>query len=315
MSEYIYSCIDVLCSAQEFVTSRSLRYIQPEASNLKYNAASMSDQNSQCSTSNTHIPQLSPFISSPCSCCVLLLDEATIPSLYDRWLKPRPNTKWQDLENQRFVDLSQFDDEFVDEDEYELSEEGGYKAKDSSNEMPVGDGSDRGNEDEAHHGPHLAYSNSDRLGAMDEAILSTEYSSNTQKPGSMCQQAPEQETLNEVLPMEQEDDVITKFLTVVEDQDLHRDSTARLKSFLKSATLACLEQCSVEWTGSRILLEDRNFSDKTFRPYPRPLAPKQLYDALRRQVYKPHFLKLISGLTKATAVPRSHLVKLSRYGA
>lgn len=213
-----------------------------------------------------------------------------LPSRHDRWLKSRPNNKWQDLENQRYVDLSRFDDEFVDEDELESNDKGGNEANDSLNEIPRGDGSDRRSEDEAHHGSYIACSDPDRLGAMNEAILSTDTNLESQLPGLRCQhmQAPEQETPNDVLgPMEQEDDVITQFLQVMEDQDLHRDSAARLKSFFKSATLEGLEECYMASMGSRILLEDRNYSDKTFRPYPRPLTPKQLYDALRRQVCKP----------------------------
>lgn len=210
-----------------------------------------------------------------------------LPSRHDRWLKSRPNNKWQDLENQRFVDLSRFDDEFVDEDEFESNDKGGNEANDSLKEIPRGDGNNRRNEDEAHHGSYIAYNDPDRLGAVKEAILSTDTSLESQLPGLRCQhmQAPEKETPDNVLgPMEQEDDVITQFLQVMEDQDLHRDSAARLKSFFKSATLEGLEGCYMASIGSRILLEDRNYSDKTFRPYPRPLTPKQLYDALRRPV-------------------------------
>lgn len=74
-------------------------------------------------------------------------------------------------------------------------------------------------------------------------------------------QAPEQETSNDVLgPREEEDDVITQFLKVMEDQGLNRDSSAKLKRFLKFATLDRLEQFSMTWTGSWILLQDRNLS-------------------------------------------------------
>lgn len=213
-----------------------------------------------------------------------------LPPRHDRWLKSRPNNKWQDLENQRYVDLSQFDDDFVDEDEFESSDKGGNEANDSLNEIPRGDGSNRRSEDEAHHGAYISRSDPERLEEMNEAILSTETSHESQLPGLRYQhmQAPERETPNDVLgPMEQEDDVINQFLQVMEDQDLHRDSAARLKSFFKSATVEGLEECSVASIGTRILLEDRNYSDKTFRPYPRPLTPKKLYDALRRQVGKP----------------------------
>lgn len=74
-------------------------------------------------------------------------------------------------------------------------------------------------------------------------------------------QAPEQETSNNILgPMEQEDNVITQFLKFMEDQDLHRDSSAMIKSFLKFATLDRFEQCSMTWTGSWELFQDRNLS-------------------------------------------------------
>lgn len=249
----------------------------------------MADANWQHSHSNTLILPSSMSTETPCSYCLLQSNQPITPSRHDRWLKPRPNNMWQDVENQRFVDLPQYYDEFVDEDEYELSDEN--DTNNICNEIP---GREEGNvsgiEDEAHQGPRLACSLSHTLEVTNEVRLGTGSSFDSQLPVSRNQQAPEQEIPNEILgPVQQEDDVITQFLEVMEDKDLHRDSIARLKSFFKLATLELLEQCSVAWTGSRILLEDRNFSAKTFRPYSRSLTPKQLYDALRRRVGRLHY--------------------------
>lgn len=171
--EYIYIRILLISfCALKFIISHSL-YTRAEASNLEHNAASMPYKNSQFLASNTHIAPSSLLIKNSCSCRVLQLDEAMLPSQHDSCLKHRPNTKWQDLENRRFVDLWLFIDEFVDKEEYEASGEDGNEASDSFNEIPGGDGSNRRSEDEAHHGPHLTCSDPDKLGAMDEAILST----------------------------------------------------------------------------------------------------------------------------------------------
>lgn len=212
-----------------------------------------------------------PSTDSPCRCGVLHSDQATTLRRYDRWLKPRPNTQWQEVENQRFVDVPRFDDESLETDEHESSQED--------------EASDGGGGDEAEEEPNTSYSHSNRLEVTNEVVSGIDARPDGQPPLSRCQQAPNQETPDEVLdPTEQEDGVITRFLEVMEDQDLHRDSTARLRSFFKIATVECLDQCSRSCKGSRILLEDRNFHAKTFRPYPRSLTPKKLYDALGRKV-------------------------------
>lgn len=235
---------------------------------------------------------------SPSRCGVMQPDQATTPSRNDRWLKPRPNTIWQDVENQRFIDLPRFNDESLDDEEYgssdEDEDEDEYEDEESGscNEIPDGEGRGSGSEDEVCHvgneaerGHSLACNDSNGLGMTDEGILGTCSESDSQLPGLIFEQIPKHGTPTEILdPMEQEDDAIAHFLRAIEDQDLHRDSIARLRKFFKTAKLEVLEQRSMAWKESRILLEDRNFSAKHFRPYPRSLTPKQLYDALQRQV-------------------------------
>lgn len=222
-----------------------------------------------------------------CSCGMLQPRKVSAPSRNDIWLKPRPNTKWQGVENQRFVDLAQFDDDSVDGDEHESRAPD--EADETSDEIPGREESDSAREDEVGRGRNLTCDVSDRSEVPKEVTLGSHSSSDSRISSSICQQAAEQETLNEDLgPVEPKYDVVTQFLDVVEDQDLHRDSIARIRSFFKMATPQCLEQCSVAWKGGRILLEDRNLSDKTFRAYPRSLTPKQLYDALGRHVGKRH---------------------------
>lgn len=245
----------------------------------------MEDANWQHSHSHIHTLLQSLSTDPHCHCGVIQTNQETAPSRYDRWLKPRPNTEWQDFENQRFVDFHPYDDGFVDEEECEHIDES--ESNDIADEMPDREEeSDVRIEDEAHTGRRLACSVSNRLEVANEVILGTD----SQLISVRHQPVPEQEASNEAVgPLEQEDDVITQFLEVMEDQDLRRDSVARLKSFFKSATLECLDKCSMAWTRSRILLEDRNFSAKTFRPYSRSLTPKQLYDALRGQVGRPYY--------------------------
>lgn len=223
-----------------------------------------------------------------CSCGMLQPSQVSAPSRNDIWLKPRPNTKWQGVENQRFVDLAQFDDVSVDGDEHESRAPD--EADETSDEIPGREGSDSARQNEVGQGRNLTCDVSERPEVAKEVTLGSHSSSDSQLSSSICQQAAEQETLNEVLgPVEPKYDVVTQFLDVMEDQDLHRDSISRIRSFFKMATPQCLEQCSVAWKGSRILLEDRNLSDKTFRAYPRSLTPKQLYNALGRQVGKRHY--------------------------
>lgn len=89
-----------------------------------------------------------------------------------------------------------------------------------------------------------------------------------------------------------EDDPIIRFLEAMEDQDLHFASSARLRQYFSSVTMDRLEEGTRDLKLSRILLEDRNFSVKTYRPYPRPMTAKQLYIALGKQVRKDSTYKL-----------------------
>lgn len=152
-------------------------------------------------------------------------DGLTTLSQYDRWLRPRPNTQWQTLENQTLIDQSRFNSGSVCEDETTSDSE-------------------------------------------DEEIKSFHGTSDSEGSDSGSE----------------ENNIIECFLRVMEDQDLRRDSIARLRQLFKSATLERLEEGTRDFKGSRILLEDRNFSRKQFRPYPRSMTPKQLYSALEKQV-------------------------------
>lgn len=169
---------------------------------------------------------------------------------YDKWLRPKLNTQWQNIENQKFVDytllanipVEEEEDDPGDEEEIETSEETSDADRSVSE---VGNESIKEeDEDESRH--NLPWRDGFRLG---------------------------------------DDDIVARFVTAMEDQDpLHPDSISRLKRFFKTATLEDLEEASREVKEGRILLEDRNFSRKCFRPYPRSMTPKQLHEALAREV-------------------------------
>lgn len=160
-------------------------------------------------------------------CCISLKpNESTTLFRYDRWLRPRPNTQWQNLENQKLIDQSRF-----------------------NSGPPYEDETTSDSEDE-------------EIGSFHEKKSDPEGSDSESE----------------------EEDIIECLLRLMEDQDLRRDSIARLRQLFKSATLERLEEGTMDFEGSRILLEDRNFSHKQFRPYPRSMTPKQLYSALEKQV-------------------------------
>lgn len=88
---------------------------------------------------------------------------------------------------------------------------------------------------------------------------------------------------DELIDGSEEDEIIARLLELMEGENLHRDSIARLKHLFKSVNLERLEEGTKRFR-SRILLEDRDFSGKSFRPYPRSMTPKQLYNALGKEV-------------------------------
>lgn len=181
--------------------------------------------NSQKSDSNIHL-LLAPLIMDVSGHCTSLKpDGSTTLFQYDRWLRPRPNTQWQNLENQTLIDQSRFNSGSLYEDETTSDSE-------------------------------------DEIGSFHEKKSDPEGSDSESE----------------------EEDIIECLLRVIEDQDLRRDSIARLRQLFKSATLERLEEGTMGFEGSRILLEDRNFSHKQFRPYPRSMTPKQLYSALEKRV-------------------------------
>ncbi|KAL1865311.1 hypothetical protein Daus18300_007201 [Diaporthe australafricana] len=170
-------------------------------------------------------------------------------SLHEKWFRPKPNNGWQLTENQTFVDVKQFHSVLFDEDDFSDDEE-------------------------------------------EEDIDSSEEKSDTEESddegSSECDEAPSGNPNNGFggpPAAEQDIDIVARFLEVMEDEDLHRDSIARLRQFFKSAKLGDLEEGTWKLTGSRIFLEDRNFSSKIFRPYSRSMTPKKLHSALKKQRY------------------------------
>lgn len=164
-----------------------------------------------------------------CCCPSMKVEESPIPSPYDRWLQPRPNTQWQNLENQTQLEQSRFDSGPLDHDEEVSYDEDDGTA---SSEISDAEGIDGDSEN---------------------------------------------------------DDTIARLLAVMESQDMRYNAIVRLRQLLKPLTLERLEEGSRLSRGSRIILEDRGFSGKTFRPYSRPMTPKQLYVALGRRVRKTCF--------------------------
>lgn len=182
-------------------------------------------------------------------------------SHHERWFRPRPNDGWQLTENQTFVDVNQFNCALFYDDEDSSDDE--EEEIDSSGEKSDAEGSDSDSEEEE---------------------------------ASECDEAPSGNPSNGSsgsLAAEQEIDIVTRFLEVMEDQDLHRDSIARLKQFFKTAKLGDSEALTRKLTGSRIILEDRNFSCNSFRPYSRSMTPKKLHSALGKHVSK-QYTSLIS---------------------
>lgn len=162
--------------------TQSPSYRQPQASDSKHHIEIMAGANWQHSHSHIQTLPQSSSTETPYTCGLIQTNQETTPCRYDRWLKPRPNTMWQDAENQRFVDLSRYDDDFIDEEDYESSDE--YEVSDSSHGIPGREErSDSGSEDETHQRPHLVSSVSDRLEITNEVILGTELSSESQLPG------------------------------------------------------------------------------------------------------------------------------------
>lgn len=196
--------------------------------------------------STKEIPWRNTYMAIPLEVAVYHI---SMGSPYDKWLRPRLNTQWQNIENQTFVDntllasipVEKYEEDSGDEEEIDNEEISDSERSDSEEENePVKDE----DEDETRH--DLPWRDGPRLGDYD---------------------------------------IVTRFVTAMEDQDpLHPDSISRLEQFFKLATLENLEEASRDVKASRILLEDRNFSRKCFRPYPRSMTPKQLHEALARQV-------------------------------
>lgn len=197
-------------------------------------------------------------------------------SLYDKWLRPKLNTQWQNIENQTFVDYTLLASIPVEEDEADSEDE---EEIDTSEEILDAERSDSEDENES---------------GKDEEENETKHN------------LPWRDG-----PRLGDYDIVTRFVTAMEDQDpLHPDSISRLEQFFEMATLEKLEEASREVKRSRILLEDRNFSCKCFRPYPRSMNPKQLHEALAREVRRTQYNKKPE-LTKIQRYPTTNPSKLT----
>lgn len=202
-----------------------------------------------------------------------------MPSQYDRWLRPRPNTQWQNLENQRFIDQAPLRSAWFNEDG-DISDEEDEEF--GSSEVTTDDEGCTGDEEYAAGDKHDLQCISLGLpGVTDEEPPATHI--NLDQPHVSQHQERPAHNMNHGY-VEEEDTVIEQFLRAMPDHDLHRDSIARLSRFFKTVPPEHLQKAQGESGEGQIVLEDRNFSRKTFRPYPRSMTPRQLYDALRRPV-------------------------------
>lgn len=253
-----------------------------------------------------------PIQKTSSSCGPAHLDGFMTQYSYDKWLRPRPNNQWQNLENQIFVDQTPLSGQFQDDDGASEDDE----EDDASEEVSDVEESDNESEDEdsdqsSRRIHDLPSSNRPQL--PDDEVLETELNPTCQLAPPGSEEEPNQRTeIEGPGPSTEDDGIVSRFLTVMEelavkDRDLHRDSIARLGQFFKKATLRRLEEASREIKGSRILLEDRNLSGKIFRPYPRSMTLKQLYEALKKlvRILQQHILSRLT----TTEVSRHILIE------
>lgn len=211
----------------------------------------------------------------------------TMPSQKEEWLRASPNTRWQNLENQKFIDLTQIRSTFLDEDRYNADSEEedirtteGTSDTEASNYESECEISDEEDEAEIPHNFERVSFNAP--GVAGQGNLKPRLIYDCQPNASRCQDGQAGNTDHGFVG--QKDNVVEQFLWAREDEDLHWDSIARLERFFEAVSLEDVEQATVDFGECRILLEDRSYSRKTFRPYPRSLTPKQLYGALGKQV-------------------------------
>lgn len=234
-----------------------------------------------------NITSLPPSLSADASgsCNRLQPDRHTMPSQNDRRLRTSPNSQWKNLENQRFINQSQIRSAPLDEYGYTSDDE--EESGDSSAEMTDPEGNSNESDCESFDEEDELKCNLKSIslnspGVADEEILETHLGPDDQLQASRYQDR-RTENMNPG-SVGQDSTVVDRFLGVMKDQNLHRDSIARLSLFFRKVSLQDLEKGAGEFGKGRILLEDRNFSRKTFRPYPRPMTSKQLYNALGKQV-------------------------------
>lgn len=213
----------------------------------------MPGENSQHTSCYVSLLPESPYTETSRSVHPLQPAGSMMLSQYDRWLRRRPNTQWQNLENQTLIDQSRFDSGSLNKGD-DASESEAEEEISSFVEPSELGGTDNGLDDKDEQ---ISINDEEKIGSSDE-ISDCEESVNERAGG----------------------EVIIPVLRAMQDQWLRRDSIARLSQLFKSATLESVEEGTGDLKGSRILLEDRNFSYRRFRPYPRSMTPKQLYGAL-----------------------------------
>lgn len=207
-----------------------------------------------------------------------------MPSQKEDWLRASPNTQWQNIENQKFIDQPESRSTLLDEDEdsTDSEEEDVNTSEETSDTEASNYESEFGiydEEDEAeilHDFERVSFNAPGVAGQED--LKPPDY----QPTASRCQDGQAGNTDHGCVG--QKDTVVERFLRAMQNEDLYRQSIARLGRFFEAVSLEDVEAASIHFGEFRILLEDRNYSRKTFRPYPRSLTPKQLYDALGKQV-------------------------------
>ncbi|ROW07472.1 hypothetical protein VPNG_07108 [Cytospora leucostoma] len=165
-------------------------------------------------------------------------------------LEPWPNLRWQEIENQIFVDPSRYPpvDEEPDEDgalDTIIGEDGGDE------ETEVG---------------------------LSEVIINKSGKVQDDKADMTAEKRVATDASN------LEESNISRFLDVVDDHDTYRTSVERLRDFFGDVSLAQLDADSngiVESLRCQTVLDDRNFTSGLYRDHSRPLTPRQVYEALK----------------------------------
>lgn len=194
-------------------------------------------------------------------------------SVATRWIaKPRPNLLWHNIENQRFVDPSRYPvDKSLDDTHGDSSEEN--DDADESQDGQSGTMSDNGDEKTPEK----------EAGAELEAEVGVDLDpSKSTSKGQEHSQAtvPGCET-------EYWEDTVLRFLDVAQDHESRHAAVKRLHDFFHHATLNQSDRYheGLEGrTGCQTVIDDRNFTSRLYRRYPRPMDPAEVYGKLMEKV-------------------------------